>query len=141
MAGKPADARDVHIGQRIEQLRLRAKLSRKDIAARLAVSISQFAKYEKGTNRMSATDLDAIGRLFGVPIGYFVEGLPGGEAAEPGFRDRPQAALAGEAPWTDFAGAVARAADTHLAQDDRQRLAAAVRAIDRALQVTGPFDK
>lgn len=141
MAGKPADARDVHIGQRIERLRKQAKLSREALAQRLGISDSQFGKYEKGLNRMSAADLDFVGRLFDVPIGYFFEGLPRGDAAGPGLAERPQAALLGEAPWTDFAGAVARAADAHLGTEDRQRLAAVVKALDRALQDTPPFDK
>ncbi|MFE1601751.1 helix-turn-helix domain-containing protein [Methylobacterium sp. ID0610] len=140
MAGKPADARDVHIGQRIEMLRVRAKLSQEALARRLGISASQFGKYEKGQNRMSAADLDLVGRLFDVPIGYFFEGLPAVENARPGFAERPQAALLGPGPWADFAGAVARAADAHLGAEERRRLAAVVRALDRALQATPSFD-
>ncbi|ACA19611.1 transcriptional regulator, XRE family [Methylobacterium sp. 4-46] len=139
MAGKPADARDAHIGQRIEQLRLKAKIPRDVVAGRLGISASQFGKYEKGANRMSAADLDAVGRLFDVPIGYFFEGMPRDEGTGPGLRERPQPPLAGAESWTGFAGAVARAADAHLLTDDRRRLAAVVRALDRALDTTAPF--
>ncbi|WP_407519837.1 helix-turn-helix domain-containing protein [Methylobacterium oryzisoli] len=140
MAGKPADARDAHIGQCIERLRTLARMSRRSLAERLGLSASQLDKYEKGINRVSATDLDRIAQVFGVPIGHFFDDLPAEGARSPGFAERPQAPLA-EAAATRFARDVARAADTHLPPDDRQRLAVLVGALDRALNATASFDK
>ncbi|MGY2049253.1 helix-turn-helix domain-containing protein [Methylobacterium sp. JK268] len=140
MAGKPADARDAHIGRRLEQLRLAAKLSREAVADRIAISDTQVGKYERGLNRMSAADLHAVARLFDVPIEYFFEGMPRDEEGGPGLRDRPQASLSGTGTYADFAGAVARAADAHLPADERRRLAAVVKALDRALDRAAPFD-
>ncbi|BAQ49137.1 helix-turn-helix domain-containing protein [Methylobacterium aquaticum] len=141
MAGKPADLRDVHIGSLIEERRLRAGLSREALANPLDVSLSQLGKYLKGANRLSATDLDVVARVLGVPVGFFFEGMPGRDQLSPGLSDRPQARLETQAGWTDFAEAVARAADTHLDEERRQSLGSLVRAIDHALSGQHLFDK
>lgn len=141
MAGKPADYRDVHIGSLIEERRLRAGLSREALASPLDVSLSQLGKYLKGANRLSATDLDVVARVLGVPVGYFFESMPGRDAGQPGLSDRPQARLEALEAWTGFAEAVARAADTHLDGDRRQALGSLVRAVDHALSGQQAFDK
>ncbi|TGD96972.1 helix-turn-helix domain-containing protein [Methylobacterium nonmethylotrophicum] len=141
MAGKPADHRDVHIGSLIEERRLRAGLSREALAVPLDVSLSQLGKYLKGANRLSATDLDTLARVLGVPVGFFFEAMPGREPLAPGLSDRPQAHLEAGAGWTGFADAVARAADTHLDEDRRRTLGSIVRAVDRALARQQAFDK
>lgn len=141
MAGKPADYRDVHIGGLIEERRLRAGLSREALAAPLEVSLSQLGKYLKGANRLSATDLDILARVLGVPVGYFFESMPGRETAQTGLSDRPQARLEALEGWTCFAEAVARAADAHLDEDRRQALGSLVRAVDHALSGQKTFDK
>ncbi|GJD48220.1 hypothetical protein OPKNFCMD_0936 [Methylobacterium crusticola] len=141
MAGKPADARDAHIGALIESRRVRVGLSRDSLAGALGVSVSQLGKYIKGLNRLSATDLDTAGRLLGVPVGYFFEGMPGREPPAAGLSDRPQAGIEGLSVWTGFAAAVAQAADTHLDGESRLVLGSIVRAVDRALAEPGSFDK
>ncbi|KMO30467.1 helix-turn-helix domain-containing protein [Methylobacterium aquaticum] len=141
MAGKPADYRDVHIGSLIEERRLRAGLSREALAGPLEVSLSQLGKYLKGANRLSATDLDVVARVLGVPVGFFFESMPGRDAPQPGLSDRPQARLEALEGWSGFAEAVARAADTHLDDDRRQALGSLVRAVDHALSGQQPFDK
>jgi transcriptional regulator with XRE-family HTH domain len=138
MAGKPADYRDVHIGGLIEERRLRAGISREALANPLDVSLSQLGKYLKGANRLSATDLDVVARVLGVPVGYFFEDMPG---REPGLSDRPQALLEATSGWTGFAEAVVRAADTHLDEDRRRALGGLVRAVDRALSGQHSFGK
>lgn len=141
MAGKPADQRDVHIGGLIEARRLRAGLSREALAGPLEVSLSQLGKYLKGANRLSATDLDTLARVLGVPVGFFFEGMPGRDAQAPGLSDRPQARLEVQAGWTGFAEAVALAAEAHLDPDRRQALGSLVRAVDHALAGQQAFDK
>ncbi|KMO11265.1 helix-turn-helix domain-containing protein [Methylobacterium platani] len=141
MAGKPADHRDVHIGGLIEERRLRAGLSREALAAPLEVSLSQLGKYLKGANRLSATDLDVVARVLGVPVGFFFEGMPGREGHPSGLSDRPQAPLEALAGWTGFAEAVALAAESHLDREHRQALGSLVRAVDRALSRQQTFDK
>ncbi|TNC11635.1 helix-turn-helix transcriptional regulator [Methylobacterium terricola] len=141
MAGKPADHRDVHIGGVIEERRLRAGLSREALAGPLEVSLSQLGKYLKGANRLSATDLDTLARVLGVPVSFFFDGMPGRDSSQPGLSDRPQAQLETLAGWTGFAEAVARAADAHLDQDRRQALSSLVRAVDHALSGQQAFDK
>ncbi|MEH3146154.1 MAG: helix-turn-helix transcriptional regulator [Methylobacterium frigidaeris] len=135
MAGKPADERDARIGQRIEQLRLNARISRETLAAHLGMSPSQLAKYLKGSNRLSATDLLAISHTFAVPISYFLDDLPRSEPLVTGFAETEQEPLGAAESWPGFAGAVARAAETHLDPVHRRDLAAVVRALDRALGV------
>ena len=40
------------------------------------VTFQQVQKYEKGTNRISASRLQQISKVFGVPVEFFFEGAP-----------------------------------------------------------------
>ena len=51
-------------------------LSQTDLANALGVSFQQIQKYEKGTNRVSASRLQQIASFLQVPIPYFFDGLP-----------------------------------------------------------------
>ena len=80
---KAATAVDVHIGQRLRLRRKLAGLSQEQLAERLGVTFQQVQKYEKGTNRISASRLFGAARLLSVPVSYFFEGLATADA-EPG---------------------------------------------------------
>ena len=77
---KAATAVDVHIGQRLRMRRKLAGLSQEQLAERLGVTFQQVQKYEKGTNRISASRLFGAARLLSVPVSYFFEGLATSEA-------------------------------------------------------------
>lgn len=66
---------DAHIGARLRSLRLAHDMAQAELGRRLGVSFMQVQKYESGTNRVSATRLFQIAKVFKVPIGSFFEGL------------------------------------------------------------------
>jgi transcriptional regulator with XRE-family HTH domain len=74
-AVKAVTAVDTHIGQRLRMQRKLAGLSQEQLAERLGVTFQQVQKYEKGTNRISASRLFGAARLLSVPVSFFFEGL------------------------------------------------------------------
>jgi transcriptional regulator with XRE-family HTH domain len=66
---------DVHVGQRIRLRRRLLKVSQDALAESLGITYQQVQKYERATNRVSASKLLAVARALGVPVGYFYEGL------------------------------------------------------------------
>ena len=94
MAKKSPNPIDVHVGTRIRTRRLELGISQEKLADGLGLTFQQVQKYEKGTNRVGASRLQAISAVFKVPISFFFEG-----ASPP----RPQTRKkTGEAPPTDF---------------------------------------
>lgn len=66
---------DVHVGKRIKQMRALRRLSQTDVAQKLNLSFQQIQKYEIGSNRVAASRLYELSKIFGVPTSYFFEGL------------------------------------------------------------------
>ena len=71
---------DIYVGARFRSLRTMRSLSQTEIAEKLGVSFQQVQKYEKGTNRISASKLYKISQILNVQPNYFFEGLRDGEA-------------------------------------------------------------
>lgn len=76
MTGKRRSRFDAGIGERLRMRREQRRVSRKDLAAHLGVSIQQLQKYESGTNRIGAGRLFEAAGLLDVEITYFFEELP-----------------------------------------------------------------
>ena len=72
---------DVHVGKKIKQMRALRRLSQTDVAQKLNLSFQQIQKYEIGSNRVAASRLYELSKIFGVPTSYFFEGLPDDESA------------------------------------------------------------
>jgi transcriptional regulator with XRE-family HTH domain len=72
---------DVHVGKKIKQMRALRRLSQTDVAQRLNLSFQQIQKYEIGTNRVAASRLYEMSKIFGVPTSFFFEGLSDEELA------------------------------------------------------------
>ena len=72
---------DVHVGKRIKQMRALRRLSQTDVAQKLNLSFQQIQKYEIGSNRVAASRLYELSKIFGVPTSYFFEGLPTDDSA------------------------------------------------------------
>ena len=70
-------ATDVHVGSQIRARRILLGLSQTDLADGLEITFQQVQKYERGSNRVSASRLYHISRLLDVPITYFFEDLDG----------------------------------------------------------------
>ena len=66
---------DVHIGQRLRTRRKAVGLSQEQLAARVGVTFQQLQKYEKGTNRISASRLFGLAQVLSTPVSHFFEGL------------------------------------------------------------------
>lgn len=73
---------DVHVGSRIRLRRNMMSMSQEKLGESLGITFQQIQKYEKGTNRVGASRLQAISSILGVPVSYFFEDAPGGEAVE-----------------------------------------------------------
>jgi transcriptional regulator with XRE-family HTH domain len=80
MAGLKPTAADVALGRRLSEARRVASLTQRQMGDALGFSAAQWQKYEKGTNRISATCLPVIARLTGKPLAWF---FGDGTAAEP----------------------------------------------------------
>lgn len=72
---------DVHVGKKIKQMRALRRLSQTDVAQKLNLSFQQIQKYEIGSNRVAASRLYELSKIFGVPTSYFFEGLPQDDSA------------------------------------------------------------
>jgi len=73
---KSPNATDTHVGNRVRMRRLMLDLSQTQLAAEFGITFQQVQKYEKGTNRISASRLQQISYVLQVPIPFFFEGLP-----------------------------------------------------------------
>ena len=67
---------DKHVGSRVRMQRLVLGLSQEKLGDALRVSFQQVQKYEKGTNRISASRLQQIASFFQVAPESFFDGLP-----------------------------------------------------------------
>ncbi len=73
---------DCHIGIRLRARRTSLEMSQEKLAESLGLTFQQVQKYEKGTNRISASRLLQIGQILGVDIDYFFDGLSRAQGIE-----------------------------------------------------------
>ena len=64
---------DVHIGKLLRQRRTLLGLSQSGLGAAMGVSFQQVQKYERGANRIGATQLFEVSRVLDIPISFFFE--------------------------------------------------------------------
>ena len=69
------DPVDVHVGRRIRERRVSLGMSQVKLGEYLRLTFQQIQKYEKGTNRISASKLWALSHFFKVSVEWFFEGL------------------------------------------------------------------
>ncbi len=67
---------DVHVGQQIAFARKAKRLSQTQLGDAIGVTFQQVQKYERGTNRVSASTMFAMMHFLNVPSSYFFDGLP-----------------------------------------------------------------
>ncbi len=87
---------DTHVGGRIRLRRNMLGMSQEKLGENLGITFQQIQKYEKGTNRVGASRLQAIASILGVPVAFFFEDAPGQEAARGGFAEESSTAFAME---------------------------------------------
>jgi len=86
---------DKHVGARVRMRRILMNMSQEKLGEALGVTFQQVQKYEKGTNRISASRLQQISKTLEMPPAYFFEGVPGSDAMpSEGFSDNPVAYVA-----------------------------------------------
>ena len=75
------DPVDVQVGLRLRALRKAQGTSQQGLGDALGITFQQIQKYERGTNRVSASMLVKAARAFGVSVAAL---LPEGDGAAPG---------------------------------------------------------
>ncbi|PKA43946.1 helix-turn-helix domain-containing protein [Rhizobium sullae] len=68
------DPVDILVGRNVRQLRARRRVSQLELGEALGLTFQQIQKYEKGTNRVSASKLHQIAVFLGVEISALFEG-------------------------------------------------------------------
>ncbi|WP_265516087.1 helix-turn-helix domain-containing protein [Nitratireductor luteus] len=68
---------DIHVGSRIRLRRNMLGVSQEKLGDSLGITFQQIQKYEKGTNRVGASRLQAIASILNAPVSFFFEGAPG----------------------------------------------------------------
>jgi transcriptional regulator with XRE-family HTH domain len=76
-ARKAPNPVDKHVGSRVRMRRKMLKMTQEKLGDRLGITFQQVQKYEKGTNRISASRLQQAAHILQVPIPFFFEGAPG----------------------------------------------------------------
>lgn len=66
---------DVHVGMRVRMRRKMKGVSQEALANQLKLTFQQVQKYERGSNRISASKLYEIARALETPVAWFFEGL------------------------------------------------------------------
>ena len=77
MAKKAPNPIDKHVGSRVRMRRMMMSMSQEKLGDALSLTFQQVQKYEKGTNRVGASRLQAISNVLGVPISFFFQQEPG----------------------------------------------------------------
>jgi transcriptional regulator with XRE-family HTH domain len=77
--------------------RMMLGMSQEKLAEGIGLTFQQVQKYEKGTNRISASRLQHIAHILGVSVTYFFDGAPGLPGASNGAGTAPSPAYV-----TDF---------------------------------------
>jgi transcriptional regulator with XRE-family HTH domain len=90
MARRDPNYIDVHVGSRIRVRRQLISMSQERLGELLGITFQQVQKYEKGTNRISASRLFYTAKTLGVPVQFFFDGLPGLEGDQ-GLRESAHA--------------------------------------------------
>jgi transcriptional regulator with XRE-family HTH domain len=86
MMSKVSNIVDVYVGARLRMRRTMLGMSQSRLGELLGVTFQQIQKYEKGSNRISASRLQHTARVLEVSPGYFFEGAPA-DSGEPGFAE------------------------------------------------------
>ncbi len=76
MGARVPDHIDRYVGSRVRMRRLMLDMSQEKLGNELGITFQQVQKYEKGTNRVSASRLQALSQILQVSVQFFFEGDP-----------------------------------------------------------------
>ena len=77
MAKRNANPIDVHVGNRVRMRRMLIGMSQEKLGDQLGLTFQQVQKYEKGSNRVSASRLFQMAQILGVTVQFFYDDMPG----------------------------------------------------------------
>jgi transcriptional regulator with XRE-family HTH domain len=66
---------DRHVGNRMRMRRLLVGMSQEKLGELLGITFQQVQKYEKGSNRVSASRLYQVAKVLNVPVQFFFDEL------------------------------------------------------------------
>lgn len=69
---------DVHVGSRLRLRRTLLGLSQEKLGEAVGITFQQLQKYERGTNRISASRLYHLSQVLEVPVSFFFDDMPTG---------------------------------------------------------------
>ena len=72
---------DAHAGARLRRRRTLLGMSQTKLGDAIGLTMQQVQKYERGANRISASRLFDLSRVFDVPIQFFFDDMPAAVAA------------------------------------------------------------
>ncbi len=72
---------DVHVGVQLRQRRTLLGMTQTNLGDAIGVAFQQVQKYERGTNRISASRLFNLSRILDVPVQFFFDDMPNAVAA------------------------------------------------------------
>ena len=87
MVEKHPNPVDVHVGSRVRLRRVLLGMSQEKLGEQLGLTFQQVQKYEKGSNRISASRLFQIGQILDVPVQFFFEDMPADDSIQVGGSD------------------------------------------------------
>ena len=87
MARRDPNSIDVHVGNRVRMRRQLIGMSQEKLGELLGITFQQVQKYEKASNRISASRLHHVAQILGVPVQYFFEELPVSDSSGGGFKE------------------------------------------------------
>lgn len=79
---------DVHVGARLRLRRTLLGLSQEKLGEAVGITFQQLQKYERGSNRISASRLYNLAQVLNVPVSFFFDDMTpgeeiGGDTAQP----------------------------------------------------------
>ena len=73
---KSPDPIDIYVGARVRLRRKVLGMSQEALAVAIGLTFQQVQKYERGSNRISASKLYRIAKVLTAPMNYFFDGAP-----------------------------------------------------------------
>lgn len=95
---------DIHVGERLRSRRALLGLTQEKLAESVNLTFQQIQKYERGTNRVSASRLWQFSKVLRVPISFFFENYTDRQPVPEsgyGLADNDQESFSGEADLMD----------------------------------------
>jgi len=86
-AKKTPNPIDIDVGARVRLRRNMIGLSQEKLGESLGVTFQQVQKYEKGTNRISASKMQKISEILKTPVSFFFGADQAGSSQESGFAE------------------------------------------------------